>query len=91
MRLLVAGVLFFAFFSLCLGQTVQRPAKANKDEQALRRLEDEWLGSYLRADKATFDRIVADDFTGTDEREKSVIKRRRGTLSKHRPALSKHR
>ena len=70
MRLLVAGVLFFAFFSVCSGQTVQRPALANKDEQALRRLEDEWLGSYLRGDKATFDRIVADDFTGTDESAK---------------------
>ncbi len=70
MRLLVAGVLFFAFFSVCSGQAVQRPAQFNKDEQALRRLEDEWLGSYLRGDKATFDRIVADDFTGTDESAK---------------------
>ncbi len=67
MRLLVAGVLFFAFFSVCLGQTVQTPAQVNKDEQALRRLENEWLGSYLRGDKATCDRIVADDFTSTDE------------------------
>jgi hypothetical protein len=66
MRLLVAGVLF-AFFSVCLGQTIQSPAQVNKDEQALRRLEDEWLGSYLRGHKATFDRIVADDFTSTDE------------------------
>ena len=70
MRLLVAGVLFFEFFSVCLGQTVQRPAQVNKDEQALRQLEDVWLGSYLRGDKATFDRIVADDFTSTDESAK---------------------
>ena len=66
MRLLVVGVLC-GFFSVCFGQTVQRPARVSKDEQALRRLEDEWLGSYLRGDKATFDRIVADDFTSTDE------------------------
>jgi ketosteroid isomerase-like protein len=70
MRLLIAGVLFFAFLSVGLGQTVQRTAQANKDEQALRRLEDEWLGSYLRGDKATFERIVAPDFTGTDESAK---------------------
>ncbi len=70
MRLLAAGVLVFAFVSICLGQTIQRPAQGNKDEQALRRLEDEWLGSYLRGDKATFDRIVARDFTGTDESAK---------------------
>jgi len=67
MRLLVAVVLFLALFSICLGQTVQTRAQVNKDEQALRRLEDEWLGSYLRGDKATWDRIVADDFTSTDE------------------------
>ena len=66
MRLLVGGVLF-ALFSVCLGQTIQRPAQVNRDEQTLRRLEDEWLGSYLRGDKETFDRIVADDFTSTDE------------------------
>ena len=69
-RLLVAGVLLFAFFFVCLGQIVQTPAQGNKDEQALRRLEDEWLGCYLRGDKATFDRIVGDDFTGTDESAK---------------------
>lgn len=66
-QLLVAGFVFLTFCSVSLGQTVQRPAQADKDEQALRRLEDEWLSSLLRGDKVTFDRIVADDFTGTDE------------------------
>ena len=70
MRLLVAGMLFLAFFSVCSGQAVQTPAQVNKDEQALKQLENEWLGSYLRGDKATFDRIVADDFTSTDESAK---------------------
>lgn len=70
MRLIVAGVLCLAFFSVCLAQTVQTPAQLIKDEQALRRLENEWLGAYLRGDKATFDRIVADDFTSTDESAK---------------------
>jgi ketosteroid isomerase-like protein len=67
MKLVVAVVLFFAFFSGCLGRTLQTPAQVNKDEQTLRRLENEWLDSYLRGDKATFDRIVAEDFTSTDE------------------------
>lgn len=70
MRLLVAGVLLFASLSFCLGQTIQTSAQASSEEQALRRLEDEWLGCYLRGDKTTFDRIVADDFTGTDESAK---------------------
>ena len=67
MRLIVATILTLAFFLFNLGSAVQKPAQGSKDEQELRRLEDEWLGSYLRGDKGTFDRVVADDFTGTDE------------------------
>jgi ketosteroid isomerase-like protein len=67
MQLVVAGLLSLALVPVGFGQVVQKPAQANQDEQALRRLEDEWLGSYLRGDKAAFDRIVAEDFTGTDE------------------------
>jgi ketosteroid isomerase-like protein len=36
-------------------------------EENLRKLEDEWLSCYISGDKATYNRIVADDFTGTDE------------------------
>jgi hypothetical protein len=67
MRFVVAGLLSFALIPVGFGQVVQKRAQASPDEQALRRLEDEWLGSYLRGDKVAFDRIVADDFTGTDE------------------------
>jgi ketosteroid isomerase-like protein len=67
MQLIVATMLSLAVLPFGLGQLVQKPAQASKDEQELRRLEDAWLGSYLRGDKTTFDRIVADDFTGTDE------------------------
>lgn len=67
MRFIVATILALSFLSFSLGSSVQKPDRASKDEQELRRLEDEWLGSYLRGDKATFDGIVADDFTGTDE------------------------
>ena len=67
MRLLVAGVLALALFALGSSQIALRTTQGSKHEQEVRRLEDEWLGSYLRGDKATFDRIVAEDFTGTDE------------------------
>jgi ketosteroid isomerase-like protein len=67
MRLIVATILALSFFCFSLGNAVQKPAQASKDEQELRKLEDEWLSTYLRGDKASFDRIVADDFSGTDE------------------------
>lgn len=51
-------------------QLAQRFAQDSKERKELRRLEDEWLSSYLRADKTIFDRIVAEDFTGTDESAK---------------------
>jgi pimeloyl-ACP methyl ester carboxylesterase/ketosteroid isomerase-like protein len=44
----------------------------NNDEQELRKLENDWLSTYISGDKATYDRIVADGFTGTDE---SAVKR----------------
>jgi len=68
MRLLIAGVLTLAMVTLASSQTTnQKVSEASKDEQELKQLEDEWLNTYLRGDRATFDRIVADDFTGTDE------------------------
>lgn len=67
MRLIVITLLALSFFSVTLGSFVQKPGQASKDEQELRRLEDEWLGSYLSGERTIFDRIVADDFAGTDE------------------------
>lgn len=58
MRFIVATTFFLIFFPVDLGSAVQRPAQASKNEQDLRRLEDEWLGSYLRGDKVTFDRTL---------------------------------
>jgi ketosteroid isomerase-like protein len=45
----------------------EQPLINNNDEQELRKLENEWLSTYISGDRATYDRIVADDFTGTDE------------------------
>ena len=89
MRLILAGLLSIALFPIGFGQVVQKPAQASQGEQALRRLEDEWLGSYLRGDKATFDRIVADDFTGTDESAKVRNKAQERELIQAPPASIK--
>jgi ketosteroid isomerase-like protein len=67
MQLVVAGLLSLVLVPVGFGQLVQKLEQAIQDERALKSLEDQWLGSYLRGDKATFDRIVADSFTGTDE------------------------
>jgi ketosteroid isomerase-like protein len=89
MRLVVAGLLSFALLAVGFGQVVQKPVQASQDEAELRRLEDEWLGSYLRGDKATFDRIVADDFTGTDESAKVRNKAQERELIQAPPASVK--
>ena len=48
--------------------TAQRiPAASSTIIEELVRLENEWLSTYVTGDKAKYDRIVVDDFTGTDE------------------------
>ena len=74
MRLLFLGVILFAMFSFALGQAKNQSSTQNSVEQELKGLENEWLNSYLRGDKQTFDRIVADDFTRTDESGKFATK-----------------
>ncbi len=61
-------------------QTENERQMQDSVEQELRRLVDEWLNSYLRGDKQTFDRIVANDFTGTDESGKVRTKVEERTL-----------
>lgn len=67
MRWLTLGLFVLTVFTPVFNQTPQRTAQSRKDEQGVRRLEDEWLGAYLRGDRAAFDRIVAEVFTSTDE------------------------
>ena len=74
MRLLVTSVIIFTVFSTALSQRKNERSTQGPVQQELKRLEDEWLNSYLRGDKQTFDRIVADDFTRTDESGKSATK-----------------
>lgn len=60
--------------SFALGQMKNQSSTQNGVEQELKVLENEWVSSYLRGDKQTFDRIVADDFTRTDESGKLATK-----------------
>ena len=86
MRLLLAGMLLFAVCSFSLGQIEDKSSLKNSAEQELKRLENEWLNSYLRGDKQTFDRIVADDFTRTDESGKFATKAEERALVQAPPA-----
>ncbi|HZI88391.1 MAG TPA: DUF4440 domain-containing protein [Pyrinomonadaceae bacterium] len=86
MRLLFIGVIIFAVFSFTLVRMENESSAQSDAEQKLKRLEDEWLNSYLRGDKQTFDRIVADDFTRTDESGKFATKAEERTLVQAPPA-----
>lgn len=85
MRLILATTLIFNALFLVTGQTISERPVQNGVEQDLRRLENEWLSSYLRGDKQTFDRIVADDFTGTDESGKTRNKAQERELVQIQP------
>jgi len=89
MRLLFASVIIFTIFSFALSQMKNESSTQNNVEQELKRLEDEWLNSYLRGDKQTFDRIVADDFTRTDESGKFATKAEEKALVQAPPASIK--
>ena len=86
MRLLLVGLFLFAVCSFSLGQMGNKDSSQNSVEQELKRLENEWLNSYLRGDKQTFDRIVADDFTRTDESGKVATKAEERALVQAPPA-----
>lgn len=64
-RNFTALALLIAVAVLVMGQVrSNKPAGAGAEEE-IRRLEQEWLNTYLSGDKAAFNRIVADDFTLT--------------------------
>lgn len=89
MRLLFASAIIFTMFFLALGQMKNETSTQSNVEQELKRLENEWLNSYLRGDKQTFDRIVADDFTRTDESGKFATKAEEKALVQAPPASVK--
>jgi hypothetical protein len=86
MRILSISLILSALFSFALGQKENESSRQDNAEQELKRLEDEWLNSYLRGDKQTFDRIVADDFVRTDESGKVATKAEERALVQAPPA-----
>ncbi len=60
--ILATALLLFAASPFAYSQTDTRATSGNaKVEQEIRRLEREWFDSYVRGDRAAFDRIVADE------------------------------
>ena len=86
MRLVFTALAMFAVVSVALGQTKNESSAQNNIDQELKRLEDDWLSSYLRGDKQVFDRIVAEDFTRTDESGKVATKAEERELVQAPPA-----
>jgi hypothetical protein len=89
MRLLFVGAVLYAMFSMALGQMKNEISTQNNVERELKRLEDEWLNSYLRGDKQAFDRVVANDFIRTDESGKVATKDEEKALVQAPPASVK--
>lgn len=65
--------LLSAIFCLCCFCVIHAAGQnagtssSERIKQDLTRLESEWLSTYVSGDKQTYDRIVAEDFVGTDE------------------------
>ena len=60
--ILATALLLVAASPFAYSQTDTRATSGNaKVEQEIRRLEREWFDSYVRGDRAAFDRIVSDD------------------------------
>ena len=58
-------------FCLCVSGVAQKRQKVagpDKVAQELKQLEREWSAAFLRHDTATIDRILAEDYVGTDGR-----------------------
>lgn len=70
-RILVIAALLIASSSLALGQTLAKkttPGKAAKTSpavQAVTQLEDQRRESFLKGDAAYFERVLAEDYSGT--------------------------
>jgi len=86
MRLLSIGLILATVFSSAFGQMENESSTQDNAWQELKRLEDKWLSSYLIGDKQTFDEIVADDFSRTDESGKSATKAEERALVQAPPA-----
>ncbi|HEV2826050.1 MAG TPA: nuclear transport factor 2 family protein [Pyrinomonadaceae bacterium] len=69
-------ILALIFTLLFTASTIsQTPAKADNVEEAVLKVTREWLDAEERHDRATLQRIIADDFQGTAARGTTVVKK----------------
>ena len=64
-RLLIITLSALLFSNLALAQT-EKAAQNSADEKAVTQLVHEWLDALVKADLATLDRIIADDYIVTN-------------------------
>lgn len=68
-RTLIIMAIAIMFAALAAGQTGSKQASASvKLEQELMQMERDWSAAYLSHDVAVVDRVLADDYIGTDGR-----------------------
>jgi ketosteroid isomerase-like protein len=74
-KILLVTALFIVATMPAFAQTPAKPEQNNSAEQAVLKLTQEWLEAEDRADRATLNRIIADDFLGTGPRGTTVSKK----------------
>lgn len=72
--LLIIALLITAT-TAAFAQTARVPEQNNAAEQAVLKVTQEWLAAEERTDRATLNRIIADDFLGTGPRGTTVSKK----------------
>jgi len=66
-RLILAVNLTVIAFAAAAQAQVPAQTRTGSDEQALIKMENEWLQAFFANDGAVADRFLADDYMGTDE------------------------
>jgi ketosteroid isomerase-like protein len=82
-RVPAASFLILLISISSISKTPAKQAKATKTEQRIAQLERDWSAAFLRHDVATIDRIIADDYVGTDGR--GIISNKAQELEEARP------
>ena len=69
------ALILLAFPSFASGQEFERKTLQNNNAtEEVRRIEHQWFEAEMRQDRATLDRLVADDFMGVDAQGKTITK-----------------
>lgn len=78
-----AALLILLIWSIAVSQTPVKQTKTKKAEQRVAHLERDWSAAFLKHDIATIDRILADDYVGTDGR--GIVTNKAQELEEARP------